>query len=190
MNVMPRVLWEKTGRGTHEYRNVLGRIDIVTGTFGKALGGASGGFTASSKEVVEILKQRSRPYLFSNSLAPSITGASIRVLDLLSSSTALRDKLEVNTLRFREGMTKAGFDILPGIHPIVPIMLYEAQIAQEFAARLLKKGIYVIGFFFPVVPKGKARIRCQISAAHETEHIDKAIEMFTQVGHELGVLKG
>lgn len=180
----------KTGRGTHEYRNVLGRIDIVTGTFGKALGGASGGFTASSKEVVEILKQRSRPYLFSNSLAPSITGASIRVLDLLSSSTALRDKLEVNTLRFREGMTKAGFDILPGIHPIVPIMLYEAQIAQEFAARLLKKGIYVIGFFFPVVPKGKARIRCQISAAHETEHIDKAIEMFTQVGHELGVLKG
>ncbi len=179
----------KTGRGTHEYRNVMGRIDIITGTFGKALGGASGGFTASKYEVVEILKQRSRPYLFSNSLAPSITGASLKVLELLSASTVLRDKLEKNTIRFREGMTKAGFDILPGVHPIVPIMLYEAQIAQEFAARLLQKGIYVIGFFFPVVPKGKARIRCQISAGHEPEHIDKAIAMFTEVGKELGVVK-
>lgn len=179
----------KTGRGTHEYRNVMGRIDIITGTFGKALGGASGGFTASNYEVVEILKQRSRPYLFSNSLAPSITGASLKVLELLSASTVLRDKLEKNTIRFREGMTKAGFDILPGVHPIVPIMLYEAQIAQEFAARLLQKGIYVIGFFFPVVPKGKARIRCQISAGHEPEHIDKAIAMFTEVGKELGVVK-
>lgn len=179
----------KTGRGTHEYRNVMGRIDIITGTFGKALGGASGGFTASNYEVVEILKQRSRPYLFSNSLAPSITGASLKVLELLSASTVLRDKLEKNTIRFREGMTKAGFDIIPGVHPIVPIMLYEAQIAQEFAARLLQKGIYVIGFFFPVVPKGKARIRCQISAGHEPEHIDKAIAMFTEVGKELGVVK-
>lgn len=179
----------KTGRGTHEYRNVMGRIDIITGTFGKALGGASGGFTASKYEVVEILKQRSRPYLFSNSLAPSITGASLKVLELLSASTVLRDKLEKNTIRFREGMTKAGFDILPGVHPIVPIMLYEAQIAQEFAARLLQKGIYVIGFFFPVVPKGKARIRCQISAGHEPEHIDKAIAMFTEVGKGLGVVK-
>lgn len=179
----------KTGRGTHEYRNVMGRIDIITGTFGKALGGASGGFTASKKEVVEILKQRSRPYLFSNSLAPSITGASMKVLELLTASTSLRDKLEKNTLQFRTGMTKAGFDILPGVHPIVPIMLYEASIAQEFAARLLKKGIYVIGFFFPVVPKGKARIRCQISAGHEPEHIEKAIAMFTEVGKELGVVK-
>lgn len=179
----------KTGRGTPEYRNVIGRIDIITGTFGKALGGASGGFTASKSEVVEILRQRSRPYLFSNSLAPSITGASIKVLELLTASTSLRDKLEKNTLQFRSGMTKAGFDILPGVHPIVPIMLYDAGIAQEFASRLLKKGIYVIGFFFPVVPKGKARIRCQISAGHEPEHIEKAIAMFTEVGKELGVVK-
>ena len=179
----------KTGRGTPEYRNVMGRIDIITGTFGKALGGASGGFTASKSEVVEILRQRSRPYLFSNSLAPSITGASIKVLELLTASTSLRDKLEKNTLQFRSGMTKAGFDILPGVHPIVPIMLYDAGIAQEFASRLLKKGIYVIGFFFPVVPKGKARIRCQISAGHESEHIEKAIAMFTEVGKELGVVK-
>ena len=179
----------KTGRGTPEYRNVMGRIDIITGTFGKALGGASGGFTASKSEVVEILRQRSRPYLFSNSLAPSITGASIKVLELLTASTSLRDKLEKNTLQFRSGMTKAGFDILPGVHPIVPIMLYDAGIAQEFASRLLKKGIYVIGFFFPVVPKGKARIRCQISAGHESEHIEKAIAMFTEVGKDLGVVK-
>lgn len=179
----------KTGRGTPEYRNVMGRIDIITGTFGKALGGASGGFTASKSEVVEILRQRSRPYLFSNSLAPSITGASIKVLELLTASTSLRDKLEKNTLQFRSGMTKSGFDILPGVHPIVPIMLYDAGIAQEFASRLLKKGIYVIGFFFPVVPKGKARIRCQISAGHESEHIEKAIAMFTEVGKELGVVK-
>lgn len=179
----------KTGRGTPEYRNVMGRIDIITGTFGKALGGASGGFTASKSEVVEILRQRSRPYLFSNSLAPSITGASIKVLELLTASTSLRDKLEKNTLQFRSGMTKAGFEILPGVHPIVPIMLYDAGIAQEFASRLLKKGIYVIGFFFPVVPKGKARIRCQISAGHESEHIEKAIAMFTEVGKELGVVK-
>ena len=179
----------KTGRGTPEYRNVMGRIDIITGTFGKALGGASGGFTASKSEVVEILRQRSRPYLFSNSLAPSITGASIKVLELLTASTSLRDKLEKNTLQFRSGMTKAGFEILPGVHPIVPIMLYDAGIAQEFASRLLKKGIYVIGFFFPVVPKGKARIRCQISAGHESEHIEKAIAMFTEVGKDLGVVK-
>ena len=179
----------KTGRGTPEYRNVMERIDIITGTFGKALGGASGGFTASKSEVVEILRQRSRPYLFSNSLAPSITGASIKVLELLTASTSLRDKLEKNTLQFRSGMTKAGFDILPGVHPIVPIMLYDAGIAQEFASRLLKKGIYVIGFFFPVVPKGKARIRCQISAGHESEHIEKAIAMFTEVGKDLGVVK-
>ncbi len=179
----------KTGRGTHEYRNVMGRIDIITGTFGKALGGASGGFTAAKKEIIEILRQRSRPYLFSNTLAPSITGASIRVLDLLSSTTELRDKLERNTRYFRTKMTQAGFDILPGEHPIVPIMLYEASLAQNFASKLLDHGIYVIGFFFPVVPKGKARIRVQISAGHETEHLDQAIDTFTNVGKELGVLK-
>ncbi|MEP7268511.1 MAG: glycine C-acetyltransferase [Saprospiraceae bacterium] len=179
----------KTGRGTHEYRNVLGRIDIITGTFGKALGGASGGFTAAKKEIIEILRQRSRPYLFSNSLAPSITGASIKILDLLSATTSMKDKLEQNTKQFREGMTNAGFDILPGIHPIVPIMLYEAHLAQEFAASLLTKGIYVVGFFFPVVPKGKARIRVQISAAHSSTHIEKCITAFVEVGKELGVLK-
>ena len=178
----------KSGRGTHEYRNAMGRIDIITGTFGKALGGASGGFTAARHEIVEILRQRSRPYLFSNTLAPAITGASIRVLDLLTESTILRDKLEKNTIYFRQFMTKAGFDILQGTHPIVPIMLYEASVAQDFAARLLKEGIYVIGFFFPVVPKGKARIRVQISAAHETEHLDKAITAFTKVGKELKVI--
>ena len=166
----------------------MGRIDIITGTFGKALGGASGGFTAARHEIVEILRQRSRPYLFSNTLAPAITGASIRVLDLLTESTILRDKLEKNTIYFRQFMTKAGFDILQGTHPIVPIMLYEASVAQDFAARLLKEGIYVIGFFFPVVPKGKARIRVQISAAHETEHLDKAITAFTKVGKELKVI--
>ena len=178
----------KTGRGSHEFRNVMGRIDIITGTYGKALGGASGGFTAAKKEIVEILRQRSRPYLFSNTLAPSIVGASIKVLDLLSSSTALRDKLEKNTAYFRKAMTEAGFDILPGEHPIVPIMLYEAKLAQEFATKLLDEGIYVIGFFYPVVPQGKARIRVQISAGHEQEHLEKAVEAFTKVGKELGVI--
>jgi glycine C-acetyltransferase len=178
----------KTGRGSHEFRNVMGRIDIITGTYGKALGGASGGFTAAKKEIVEILRQRSRPYLFSNTLAPSIVGASIKVLDLLSSSTELRDKLEKNTAYFRKEMTEAGFDILPGEHPIVPIMLYDAKLAQEFAANLLDEGIYVIGFFYPVVPQGKARIRVQISAGHEQEHLEKAVAAFTKVGKELGVI--
>jgi glycine C-acetyltransferase len=179
----------KTGRGTHEYRNVMGRIDIITGTLGKALGGASGGFTSGSKEIIEMLRQRSRPYLFSNTLAPSIVGASIAVLDMLSETTELRDKLEYNTKYFRAKMTAAGFDIRPGEHPIVPIMLYDAVVAQNFAARLLDEGIYVIGFFFPVVAKGQARIRVQLSAAHEQAHLDKAIESFTKVGKELGVLK-
>lgn len=177
-----------TGRGSHEYRNVMGRIDIITGTYGKALGGASGGFTAARKEIVEVLRQRSRPYLFSNTLAPSIVGASIKVLDLLSSSTALRDKLEANTKYFRSAMTAAGFDIVPGDHPIVPVMLYEAPLAQEFAAKLLEEGIYVIGFFYPVVPKGKARIRVQLSAAHEQHHLEKAVEAFTKVGKALKVI--
>lgn len=179
----------KTGRGTHEFRNVMGRIDIITGTYGKALGGASGGFTASKKEIVEILRQRSRPYLFSNTLAPSIVGASIKVLDILSSSTVLRDKLEANTAYFRKAIADAGFDILPGEHPIVPIMLYDAKLAQEFAAKLLDEGIYVIGFFYPVVPQGKARIRVQISAGHDQEHLEKAVAAFTKVGKELGVVK-
>jgi glycine C-acetyltransferase len=179
----------KTGRGTHEFRHVMGRIDIITGTFGKALGGASGGFTAARKEIVEMLRQKSRPYLFSNTLAPSIVGASIRVLELLSDSTKLRDKLEANTAFFRKAMTKAGFDILPGEHPIVPIMLYDAKLAQEFASTLLEEGIYVIGFFFPVVPKGKARIRVQISAGHDRKDLVKAVEAFTKVGKKLGVIK-
>lgn len=179
----------KTGRGTHEHHNVMGRVDIITGTLGKALGGASGGFTSGPKEVVNMLRQRSRPYLFSNTLAPAIVGASIAVLDMLSETTSLRDKLEENTKYFREKMTSAGFDIRPGVHPIVPIMLYEAQLAQEFASELLKEGIYVIGFYFPVVPKGKARIRVQLSAAHEKEHLDKAISAFVNVGKKLGVLK-
>lgn len=178
----------KTGRGTHEFRNVMGRIDIITGTYGKALGGASGGFTAARKEIVELLRQRSRPYLFSNTLAPSIAGASIRVLELLSESTHLRDKLEANTTHFRSKMTEAGFDILPGEHPIVPIMLYDAPLSQEFARRLLDEGVYVIGFFYPVVPKGKARIRVQISAGHETADLDAAIAAFTKVGKELKVI--
>ena len=176
------------GRGSHEYRGVLGRIDIITGTFGKALGGASGGFTAAKKEIVELLRQKSRPYLFSNTLAPSIVGGSLKVLDILTSSTQLRDKLAANTAYFREKMTEAGFDIIPGEHPIVPIMLYEAPLAQQFAADLLDEGIYVIGFFFPVVPKGKARIRVQISAGHNIEDLDKAIQAFTNVGKNLGVL--
>ncbi len=179
----------KTGRGTHEYRNVMGRIDIITGTLGKALGGASGGFTSGRKEIVDMLRQRSRPYLFSNTLAPSITGASIAVLDMLSETTELRDKLESNTRYFRTKMTDAGFDIKPGEHPIVPIMLYDAPLSQQFAEKLLEEGIYVIGFYFPVVPKGQARIRVQISAAHEQHHLDKAIAAFTQVGRELGVIR-
>ena len=179
----------KSGRGTHEHRGVTGRIDIITGTLGKALGGASGGFTSGRKEIVELLRQRSRPYLFSNSVAPSIVGASIAVLNMLSETTALRDKLFENTKYFREQITKAGFEIKPGEHPIVPIMLYEAKLAQEFAARLLEEGIYVIGFFYPVVAKGNARIRVQISTAHEKEHLDKAIAAFTKVGKETGVLK-
>jgi glycine C-acetyltransferase len=179
----------KTGRGTHEHCGVMGRIDIITGTLGKALGGASGGFTSGKKEIIEMLRQRSRPYLFSNSLAPSITGASIAVLDMLSETTALRDKLEYNTKYFRSKMTEAGFDIRPGVHPIVPIMLYDAVVAQNFASRLLDEDIYVIGFFYPVVAKGKARIRVQLSAAHEQQHLDKAIAAFTKIGKELGVLK-
>jgi glycine C-acetyltransferase len=179
----------KTGRGTHEHCGVMGKIDIITGTLGKALGGASGGFTSGRKEVIEMLRQRSRPYLFSNTLAPSIVGGSIAVLDLLSETTSLRDKLESNTMYFRNEMTKAGFDIKSGVHPIVPIMLYEATTAQEMAAALLEEGIYVIGFFFPVVPKGKARIRVQLSAAHEKEHLDKAIAAFIKVGKKMNVIK-
>ncbi|CAN5698295.1 glycine C-acetyltransferase [soil metagenome] len=179
----------KTGRGAHEYRGVLGRIDIITGTLGKALGGASGGFTSGSKAIIELLRQRSRPYLFSNTLAPSIVGASIAVLNMLSETTELRDKLEENTLYFRSKMTEAGFDIKPGEHPIVPIMLYDALIAQNFASKLLEEGIYVIGFFFPVVGKGQARIRVQLSAAHEKSHLDKAIAAFAKIGKELGVIK-
>ena len=179
----------KTGRGTHEHCGVMGRIDIITGTLGKALGGASGGFTSGKKAVIEMLRQRSRPYLFSNSLAPSITGASIAVLDMLSETTELRDKLEYNTKYFRSNMTAAGFDIRPGEHPIVPIMLYDAVVAQNFAARLLEEDIYVIGFFYPVVAKGQARIRVQLSAAHEQAHLDKAIAAFTKIGKELAVLK-
>ncbi|MCP9764879.1 glycine C-acetyltransferase [Lacihabitans soyangensis] len=178
----------KTGRGTIELKNVIGRVDIVTGTYGKALGGASGGFTAARKEIVDMLRQRSRPYLFSNTLAPAIVGASIKVLDILQKSTTLRDKLERNAAYFRAKMTEAGFDLLPGEHPIIPIMLYDAPLAQSFAAKLLEEGIYVIGFFYPVVPKSKARIRVQISAGHEIEHLDKAIAAFTKVGKELNVI--
>ncbi|HEY1063655.1 MAG TPA: glycine C-acetyltransferase [Daejeonella sp.] len=178
----------KTGRGTHEHHGVMGRVDIITGTLGKALGGASGGFTSGPKEVINLLRQRSRPYLFSNTLAPSIVGASIAVLDLLEKSTELRDKLEENTLYFREKMTAAGFDIKPGTHPIVPIMLYDAKLSQDFAAELLKEGIYVIGFYFPVVPKDKARIRVQLSAAHTREHLNKAIAAFIKIGKKLGTI--
>lgn len=179
----------KTGRGTHEYNDVMGKIDIITGTLGKALGGAMGGYTSGKKEVIDMLRQRSRPYLFSNSLSPVITGASIAVLDLLSSTTELRDKVMDNALYFREGMTKAGFDIKPGIHPIVPVMLYDAKLSQTMANKLLEEGIYVIGFFYPVVPKDKARIRVQLSAAHSKAHLDKAIAAFTKIGKELGVVK-
>ena len=178
----------KTGRGTHEHCDAMGRVDIITGTFGKALGGASGGFTAAKKEIVDILRQRSRPYLFSNTLAPSIVGASIKVLDLLSKSTALRDQLEENATFFRAEMTKAGFDIIPGEHAIVPIMLNDAKLSQVFADKLLEEGIYVIGFFYPVVPRGKARIRVQLSAGHTREHLEKAVAAFTKVGRALGVI--
>lgn len=179
----------KTGRGTHELHNCMHRVDIITGTFGKALGGASGGFTAARKEIVDILRQRSRPYLFSNTLAPSIVGASLKVLDILRGSTKLRDKLESNTKYFRREMKNAGFDIIKGTHPIVPVMLYDAKLAQEMSKRLLDEGIYVIGFFFPVVPKGKARIRVQISAGHSKEHLKKAVEAFTKIGREMNIIK-
>ncbi|MBM3412584.1 MAG: glycine C-acetyltransferase [Bacteroidetes bacterium] len=179
----------KTGRGTHEYRGVMGKIDIITGTLGKALGGASGGFTSGRKEIIEMLRQRSRPYLFSNTLAPSIVGASIAVLDMLTETTALRDQLAFNTSYFRKKITEAGFDIKPGDHPIVPIMLYDAVLAQKMAARLLEEDIYVVGFFYPVVAKGQARIRVQISAAHEQAHLDRAIAAFIKAGKELSVLK-
>ena len=178
----------KTGRGSHEHCGVFGKVDIVTGTFGKALGGASGGFVAARKEIVELLRQRSRPYLFSNSLAPSIVGATINVLEQLSNTTELRDKLERNAIYFREKMTEAGFDIIKGTHPIVPVMLYDAKLSQEFAEKLLDEGIYVIGFFFPVVPREKARIRVQLSASHDMEQIDKAIAAFIKVGKELKVI--
>jgi glycine C-acetyltransferase len=178
-----------TGRGSTEHCGVMGRVDIITGTLGKALGGALGGFTTGRREIIALLRQRSRPYLFSNTLPPSVVGASIAVFDLLSATTALRDKLMENTKRFRAAMTAAGFDIKPGEHPIVPIMLYDERLAHDMARKLLEKGIYVIGFSFPVVPKGQARIRVQLSAAHEPRHIDRAVEAFTAVGREMGVLK-
>jgi glycine C-acetyltransferase len=179
----------KTGRGVHELKGVMGKVDIITGTLGKALGGASGGFTSGKKEIIDLLRQRSRPYLFSNTLAPSITGASIAVFDLLSQTTELRDTLEANTVYFREKITAAGFDIKPGTHPIIPIMLYDAVISQKMAEKLLEKGIYVIGFYYPVVAKGQARIRVQISAAHTRAHLDQAIQAFIEVGKDLGVIK-
>lgn len=179
----------KTGRGTHELFDVIDRVDIITGTLGKALGGASGGFTSGRKEIIDMLRQRSRPYLFSNTLAPAIAGASVAVLNMLSETTDLRDKLENNTKYFREKMTAVGFDIKPGFHPIVPVMLYDAKLAQQFASKMLDEGIYVIGFYYPVVPQGKARIRVQISAGHEIQHLDSAISAFTKVGKALGVIK-
>ncbi len=179
----------KTGRGVHEHCGVLGKVDIITGTLGKALGGASGGFTSGKKEIIDLLRQRSRPYLFSNTLMPAIVGASLEVLKMLSASTALRDKLEANTIFFRKAMTDAGFEIKPGTHPIVPVMLYDAVLAQNFAAKLLDEGVYVIGFFYPVVAKGQARIRVQVSAAHEREHLEHAVKAFVKVGKELGVIK-
>ena len=178
-----------TGKGTLEAKGVMGRVDIITGTLGKALGGAMGGYTTAKKEIIEILRQRSRPYLFSNSLAPSIVGASLKVFELLEKDSTLRDKLEWNTNYFKAGMRKAGLDFIDGDSAIVPVMLYDAKLAQVMAEKLLTKGIYVIGFFFPVVPKGKARIRVQLSAAHTQEHLDKAIAAFTEVGNELGIIK-
>lgn len=177
------------GRGTHEYCNVMGRVDIITGTLGKALGGASGGYTSGPKEVIEWLRQRSRPYLFSNTLAPTITATSLKVLDLLESGDNLRKRLRDNASYFREKMTAAGFDLLPGDHPIIPVMIYDAALASKFADEMLKRGVYVVGFSFPVVPQGKARIRAQMSAAHTREHLDKAIAAFIEVGNELGILK-
>jgi glycine C-acetyltransferase len=177
----------KTGRGTHEYHNVMGRVDILTGTLGKALGGASGGYTSGRKEIIELLRQRSRPYLFSNTLAPGIAGASLKVLELLTKSTSLRDKLESNTQFFRQEMAKSGFNILPGTHPIAPIMLGDAALASKFADAMLARGVYVIGFSYPVVPKGKARIRTQISAAHSREDLQFAIQAFTDAKRELGI---
>ncbi|MHC4777204.1 MAG: glycine C-acetyltransferase [Planctomycetota bacterium] len=183
----------KTGRGTPEYRGVQGRIDIITGTLGKAMGGAAGGFTAARQEIVDLLRQRSRPYLFSNTMPPPIVGSAIAIIDLLSETTELRDKLEWNTKYFRENMTKAGFDIIPGEHPIVPIMLgkfeNDAKLSQDMARDLLAAGIYVVGFFYPVVPKGQARIRTQLSAAHDQSHLDKAIAAFTEIGKKYGVIK-
>jgi glycine C-acetyltransferase len=179
----------KTGRGVHELKGVMGKIDIITGTLGKALGGASGGFTSGRKEIIDLLRQRSRPYLFSNTLAPSIAGASIAVFDLLSKTTELRDKLEVNTKYFREKISAAGFDVKPGEHPIIPIMLYDAVVSQKMAEKLLEKGIYVIGFYYPVVAKGQARIRVQISAGHSMDQLDHAIKSFIEVGKELGVIQ-
>ncbi len=176
----------KTGRGTHEHCDVMGRVDILTGTLGKALGGASGGYTSGRREIIELLRQRSRPYLFSNTLAPSIAGASLKVLELLSTSTALRDQLEANTRFFREEIAKVGYTILPGTHPIVPIMLGDAPLAQKVAGAMLARGVYVIGFFYPVVPQGKARIRTQISAAHTREDLQFAVEQFAAVHAELG----
>jgi glycine C-acetyltransferase len=180
----------RTGRGSTEHCGVLGRVDVITGTLGKALGGALGGFTSGRREIVDLLRQRSRPYLFSNTLPPAVVGAGIAAIDLLASSTELRDRLESSTHWFRQAMTAAGFEIQPGIHPIVPIMLYDERLAHDMARRLLERGIYVIGFSYPVVPKGLARIRVQVSAAHERKHLERAVEAFTQVGHELGVLKG
>ena len=177
-----------TGKGTLEAKNVMGRVDIITGTLGKALGGAMGGYTTAKKEIIEILRQRSRPYLFSNSLAPTIVGASLKVFELLKKDTKLRDQLEWNTNYFKKGMKEAGFDIIDGDSAIVPVMLYDAKLSQVMADKLLEKGIYVIGFFFPVVPKDKARIRVQLSAAHTQEHLDKAVKAFTEVGKELGVV--
>jgi glycine C-acetyltransferase len=179
----------KNGRGVHELCGVMERIDIITGTLGKALGGASGGFTSGRKEIIDMLRQRSRPYLFSNTVAPSVVGGTIAVLDMLNETTELRDKLESNTLYFREKMTAAGFDIKPGVHPITPLMLYDAVLAQKMAERLLEEGVYVIGFFFPVVPKGQARIRIQISAGHEQAHLDTAIAAFVKVGRELNIVQ-
>jgi glycine C-acetyltransferase len=177
----------KTGRGTHEHCGVMGRVDIITGTLGKALGGASGGYVSGKKEIVDLLRQRSRPYLFSNTLAPVIAAASITTLDLITRSTALRDKLETNTIYFREGLTMAGLTLRPGTHPIVPVMLGDAALSQKFAAKMLEKGVYVIGFFYPVVPQGAARIRTQVSAAHSREDLDFAIQAFSDVKKELGL---
>ena len=179
----------KTGRGTIEYRNAMGRVDIITGTLGKALGGALGGFTTGRREIIELLRQRSRPYLFSNTLPPAVVGAGIEAIALLSETTELRDRLEANTTRFRTAMTAAGFDLKPGEHPIVPVMLYDAPLAQRFASRMLERGIYVVGFFYPVVPQGQARIRVQLSAAHSPEQVDRAVGAFIETGRELGVIK-